>query len=75
MHINRRYDSKREIYIYTRVYIFCHPIFLNKSICAVTESRDSVCSVARFQSYREASMKMFLRNFKGDHQCRPCLKC
>ena len=29
------------------------------------ESRDSTCIVARFQSYREASMKMFLRISKG----------
>lgn len=29
------------------------------------ESRDSTCIVARFQSYREASMKMFLRISRG----------
>lgn len=30
------------------------------------ESRDSTCIVARFQSYREASMKMFLRISRGN---------
>lgn len=38
------------------------------------ESRDSTCIVARFQSYREASMKIFLRISRGGIG-GPRLKC